>query len=432
MTDSVVKPQGTILIATSLGADSGLALVQGASGDEVHGLSGTFGIAGIGTDGKIRLLTADDLGAAGLTETEVEALLLSGGAPHASTHETSGSDELETLSPSVFTPSGLVSLAGVLTPSQITVNQDNYAPTNGAINTVWRLATDASRNISGISIGQTSGRLLMLLNTGSFNIVLLNATGSTAANQFDIGINTTMQPKDSMLLIYDGTISRWKLASNTPVSTLTPLPTGVAAAGTSQRPASATHVHALSNHLHAGVAGDGGSLTAVNMAGLASALPSASIDGRTYYETDTGRLKRDNGSAWVQIGINPSVLMQQGVLTANTTFTGGNAYVNLFNFTVQPGTYDISFGAAISVGTVTSTGRVAVYDGTNDILTASLSMVGATGFQAALSNARRFVFASATTLTLRATRDGAGTDWTVLADYFGTDNLTSMAATPVA
>lgn len=43
--------------------------------------------------------------------------------------------------------------------------------------------------------------------------------------------------------------------------------------------------------------------------GLASALPTASTatEGRLFYETDTGNLKRDNGSSWDIVATFPQV-----------------------------------------------------------------------------------------------------------------------------
>lgn len=220
MTDEV-KPQGTILIATSLGADSGLALVQGASGDEVHALSGTFGIAGIGSDGKIRLLTADDLGAAGLTQAQIAALVLAGSTPHHLTHETGGVDivtpTLHAASHELGGADYVTPLEGVITPPQITASTNDYAPTGGSTASVWRISANNAWNLTGISIGQTDGRILLLVNIGTLSIPMMNDATSTAANRFYTpGASSgafRLAPKQQVLLRYDGTLQRWLFVS---------------------------------------------------------------------------------------------------------------------------------------------------------------------------------------------------------------------------
>jgi hypothetical protein len=97
------------------------------------------------------------------------------------------------------------------TPTQITANQNNYAPTSASI---LRLSTDASRNITGLSISQVSGSRTEIWNVGSFDIVLKHADGaSTAANQFtcNTGADITLAAGEEALLKYDGVTSRWRV-----------------------------------------------------------------------------------------------------------------------------------------------------------------------------------------------------------------------------
>lgn len=113
--------------------------------------------------------------------------------------------------------SGFVQWESVLSPAQITANQDDYNPTglnnggapNGA--SIVRLSTDASRNITSI-VGGVQGRLLVLVNVGSQNIVIKDDDGATgtAANRIQLNADITLLPEDSMMLWYDGTSSRWR------------------------------------------------------------------------------------------------------------------------------------------------------------------------------------------------------------------------------
>lgn len=72
--------------------------------------------------------------------------------------------------------------SGEVAPSQITSNQDNYAPTGWSTCTVAYLTSDASRNITGFG-NPVAGRHVWVYNGGSNNIVLKHKTTSTAANQ---------------------------------------------------------------------------------------------------------------------------------------------------------------------------------------------------------------------------------------------------------
>ena len=109
---------------------------------------------------------------------------------------------------------------GELTPTQITSNQNDYATTDStSVNAnsvpvgVLRLSTDASRDITGLSSGDTNRRLL-LLNVGSFNIVLKNQNaGSTAMNRIITGTggDLTVASDTATQLYYDSTTTRWRV-----------------------------------------------------------------------------------------------------------------------------------------------------------------------------------------------------------------------------
>src|SRR5690606_22105096 len=62
-------------------------------------------------------------------------------------------------------------LASILSPSQITSNQDDYSPTGLNKATILRLSSDASRDITGLA-GGASGITFLVFNVGSNNIVL--------------------------------------------------------------------------------------------------------------------------------------------------------------------------------------------------------------------------------------------------------------------
>jgi hypothetical protein len=97
-------------------------------------------------------------------------------------------------------------------PSQITADQNNYAPSSTR-SLFIRLNSDASRNLTGLSISQLDGEFHYLWNVGSQNIVLVNeSASSTAANRFttSTGADLTVSANKVALIVYDGTSSRWR------------------------------------------------------------------------------------------------------------------------------------------------------------------------------------------------------------------------------
>lgn len=102
-----------------------------------------------------------------------------------------------------------VALTGVIAPSQITSNQNDYNPAGIASASILNLSSDTTRSVSGLA-GGAEGRVVSILNTGSQVITLLNeSASSTAANRFALGGDVAIAAKQAVLLRYDGTASRW-------------------------------------------------------------------------------------------------------------------------------------------------------------------------------------------------------------------------------
>ncbi len=111
-------------------------------------------------------------------------------------------------------------LIGSITPAQITAQQDNYNPTGLSTASTLRLATDASRSITGLA-GGADGRVLIIHNIGGFNLALVDESGSsTFANRFALSANLTIPPDNSVALQYDGTTLRWRVLSSSSAGTV--------------------------------------------------------------------------------------------------------------------------------------------------------------------------------------------------------------------
>ncbi len=111
-------------------------------------------------------------------------------------------------------------LIGTISPAQITATQDNYNPTGLSTASVLRLTTDSSRNITGLA-GGADGRVLIIHNVGSFNLVLMDEGGtSTDINRFALSSNQTIPPDTSVAIQYDVTTHRWRVLSSSSSGTV--------------------------------------------------------------------------------------------------------------------------------------------------------------------------------------------------------------------
>lgn len=113
---------------------------------------------------------------------------------------------------------GAFALQGDISPAQITANQNNFNPTDLAGAAILRLNSDASRTITGLA-GGADGRVVVIENVGSFDIVLADEdSGSTAANRFALSGSITLLADTVATLNYDATSSRWRMLGTSAIS----------------------------------------------------------------------------------------------------------------------------------------------------------------------------------------------------------------------
>ena len=100
----------------------------------------------------------------------------------------------------------------VITPSQITSDQDDYSPTGFSTATVVRLSGDNGlRAITGLSAG-SGGDEKTLVNIGSYALYFPGEhPDSTAANRISAGEDVILMPGQRAKALYDSTLSRWQI-----------------------------------------------------------------------------------------------------------------------------------------------------------------------------------------------------------------------------
>lgn len=102
---------------------------------------------------------------------------------------------------------------GVISPTTISSDQNDYNPTGLSTATTVRLTVDGSnRNITGLQTDGTDGREInLVVISGGGRITLVNNSGSSAStNVFQMGGNIDLKLGHSMRFRYDATSSCWR------------------------------------------------------------------------------------------------------------------------------------------------------------------------------------------------------------------------------
>lgn len=104
-------------------------------------------------------------------------------------------------------------LTGVISPTTIAANTNDYAPTGFASATVLRLTASGDYNITGLANG-AAGRTIVIFNAGTANNLILKNqdSGSTASHRFLFrgAGDITLTPGKGVLIQYDGVTNRWR------------------------------------------------------------------------------------------------------------------------------------------------------------------------------------------------------------------------------
>jgi hypothetical protein len=101
---------------------------------------------------------------------------------------------------------------GVISPTALAANTDNWNPTGLSTALIIRASSSANYNLTGI-VAPAAGRTVLLINVGANNIVLKHNATSTSANRLRTPnqVDCTLTPESSCILWYDITSAMWRV-----------------------------------------------------------------------------------------------------------------------------------------------------------------------------------------------------------------------------
>lgn len=210
--------------AGNTGGGGGAWTIRGGTGGQVT--AGTGNTGGVG--GQATLLGGTG-GAAIASNTNGSGgvALVDGGVAGAGagTAGTPGAINIGTQNFGFTTIGAGLAFSNVISPAQITADQNDYNPTGLDKATGILIDLDADHNMTGIT-GGVGGRILNLYNTSTHDLTLQTENiGSTAANRFAQWrqVSFILEAKTSVLLRYDGTNLRWRIIGQYGIRTASPL-----------------------------------------------------------------------------------------------------------------------------------------------------------------------------------------------------------------
>ncbi len=198
-TGAVLVPDGTLsLPGMAFANNPNVGFYQQVAGTVVLGIGGNS-VLQISNAGKVALAFNYALGWSSSTPTAAN--------PDTTIHR--AASKVVKLADGSSGTNGATLSSPWISPTQLTANQDNYNP---GVARNYRLSSDASRDITGLSISQVDGQEFYFYNIGSNNIVLKHDVTSTAANRFYCtgGADITLAAYDCARIVYDNTTQRFR------------------------------------------------------------------------------------------------------------------------------------------------------------------------------------------------------------------------------
>lgn len=110
---------------------------------------------------------------------------------------------------------GPLIIPGVLTPTTLAANIDDYSPPNLHLNLIIRMSSSLNIDLTGLdSTLVASGQMFHLVNVGDFDIKMMNNNfNSLAANRFILQTDETIKPDNAATIWYDIINARFRTFS---------------------------------------------------------------------------------------------------------------------------------------------------------------------------------------------------------------------------
>lgn len=342
-------------------------------------------------------------------------------------------------------------LTADIAPSTITADVDDYDPAGLATASVLRLTSDASRNITGLA-GGSDGRIVTIVNAGTNPIVLLDSDAASATgNRFGFA-DTTLAPRQSAVLWYDGADSLWRLlAAPAAGGGAGPADLAIVLAEMAMQAAASSGAAVFWGNGGNRFADSFGALTYVDTAattnldsgtaGLLKPTASTSTTGTfALTATSQGGMGGSDGSAGLQFTAPAtSTIATVRLSVAAVTASGGLTARLYTNNSGSPGT---QIGSDSGTVAVSSTGNVTLTFSSSPAMTSAtvywLVLVASGGLNINLDTvADTAGYGSGRNATITSIVDnlGSGREWKVEINYgVGVNNLTvaSTAVTALA
>lgn len=123
------------------------------------------------------------------------------------------------------TLSGGVQFTGIISPTALAADQNNYSPTGNAAASIIRQDLSANVTLTGLANGATGfDKTIINVSADKYIILENESASSTAANRFALDRRRVfLFPGESINLTYDATSSRWR-PKNTPATNKRVLP----------------------------------------------------------------------------------------------------------------------------------------------------------------------------------------------------------------
>lgn len=272
---------------------------------------------------------------------------------------------------------GQIVKTGIISPTSLGVDKDDYAPTDNITASVIRQDASASVSITGLA-GASSGVLKTIHNVSADKTITLVdgaiSTASAAANRFDFGgSNIVLYPDQSVTLWYDEVTLRWRQEGTFPQVPV-PIPGGrlTLTTGTPVLSADTTGVTTVyyTPYIHGYVPvynGTHWSMAAFSELSqtLADATKSpAAAAASSCYDmfvwNDAGTIRCTRGPAWTNIttrSAGTALVRVNGVLMNSLAITNGPAasrgvYVGTISTSATGGNGDLNmmFAPAAAAG----------------------------------------------------------------------------------